>query len=121
MLSLKHMNKLPLIVMALLVPSLISVINTPMRKSLLKELTTNKKWMINFVVIILFTAVIYYLNHHSKTMKHTKEEKKELEKHIEAIKKALLALVIALLVHFRLSIAPFWIVFFLAYYFDGWI
>ena len=51
MLSLKHMNKLPLIVMVLLVPSLISVINTPMRKSLLKELTTNKKWMINFVVV----------------------------------------------------------------------
>ena len=121
MLSLKNINKIPLIVMAMLVPSVISVINNPMRKSLLKELTTNKSWMIHFMIIIIFTAVIYYLNNSSQKMKHTEEEKKELKKHIEAIKKALLALVIALLVHFRLSIAPFWIVFFLAYYFDGWI
>ena len=121
MLSLKHIDKLPIIVIAFLIPSLISAINTPMKKSLFRELIQSKKWVIHFIVIVIFTIVIYYLNNRSKSMKHTEKEKKELKKHIEAIKKAILALVIALLVHFQSSLLPFWIVFILAYYFDGWV
>ena len=116
MLSLKHINKIPLIVLAFLIPSLISAINTPIKKSLFKELIESKRWVINFIVIVIFTIVIYYLNDRSKSMEHTEEEKEELKKHIEAIKKAILALVIALLVHFQSSLLPYWVVFVLAYY-----
>ena len=39
----------------------------------------------------------------------------------EALKKALLAFIIALFAEVGLTIAPFWLVFTLAYYMDGWI
>tara|TARA_B100000927_G_scaffold290311_2_gene288828 strand:+ start:4217 stop:4585 length:369 start_codon:yes stop_codon:yes gene_type:complete len=118
----ENLDKIPIIVILFLIPNFLHVLKNSNRKSLLKELTDNKMWVINFIIILLFTGVIYYLNKKIENRKDNNEEDKILiKKHLEAIKKAILALVIALLVHFRLTIAPFWFVFFLAYYFEGWV
>ena len=77
------------------------------------ELIDNKRWLINFGVIILFIGYIVYTIRNDNS-----DDSRRLK---EALKKALLAFIIALFAEVGLTIAPFWLVFTLAYYMDGWI
>ena len=82
-------------------------------RSKLLELISNRRWLINFLIIILFIGYIIY---------ETKNDmSKDSEKTKEALKRAILAFMIALFAEVGLTIAPFWLVFTLAYYMDGWI
>ena len=77
------------------------------------ELIENKRWLINFGVIIVFIGYIVYTVRNDNS-----DDSRKLK---EALKKALLAFIIALFAEIGLTIAPFWLVFTLAYYMDGWI
>jgi hypothetical protein len=76
------------------------------------KIFTRKSWLINFISIILF--IIYII--HS-----TKENTKENIQTRNALKKAIIAFIIALFTEISLTIAPFWFVFIVAYYLDNWI
>jgi len=82
-------------------------------RSKLEELVTNKRWLINFIIIMVFVGYIVYVTKNDNS--------DDAEKTKEALKKALLAFMIALFAEFGLTIAPFWLVFTLAYYMEGWI
>ena len=77
------------------------------------ELIDNKRWLINFGVIILFIGYIVYTIRNDN-----RDDSRRLK---EDLKKALLAFIIGLFSEVGLTIAPFWLVFTLAYYMDGWI
>ena len=76
------------------------------------ELINDKSWMRNFLLIIVFCSYTAY--------KYDKSDA-ESEKILSALKKAILAFIIALLSKFDLTIAPFWLVFVLAVYLEDWI
>tara|TARA_B100001989_G_C24457511_1_gene422372 strand:- start:45 stop:362 length:318 start_codon:yes stop_codon:yes gene_type:complete len=79
----------------------------------IKELFTNKRWVINFSMIIAFIVYIFYITYNSNNP--------ESERLKTALKKAIVALLIAIFAELGLTIAPFWLVFVLAYYLEGWI
>tara|TARA_Y100001970_G_C14201055_1_gene841102 strand:- start:159 stop:476 length:318 start_codon:yes stop_codon:yes gene_type:complete len=79
----------------------------------IKELFTNKRWVINFSMIIAFIIYIFYVTYNNNSS--------ESERLKTAIKKAIVALLIAVFAELGLTIAPFWLVFVLAYYLEGWI
>tara|TARA_Y100001968_G_C18799282_1_gene454834 strand:- start:9 stop:326 length:318 start_codon:yes stop_codon:yes gene_type:complete len=79
----------------------------------IKELFTNKRWVINFSMIIAFIIYIFYVTYNNNSS--------ESERLKTAIKKAIVALLIAIFAELGLTIAPFWLVFVLAYYLEGWI
>lgn len=70
------------------------------------KLITNKSWGINLLLIIVFCY--YGLTN--------KEETKDSEKYKEAIRTAILGVIIAILAYLDLTIAPFWIIFVSSYY-----
>ena len=77
------------------------------------ELLSEKRWIINVLLIIGFIAYIIY---------STKgDDSDDAKKTQEALKKAIIAFIIALFAELGLTIAPFWWVFVLAYYMEGWI
>lgn len=80
----------------------------------LYELVTNKVWMINFIVILCFIAYIHFIE-----LPNIKDDEKK-EKIAESIKRAVIALIIAILAELNLSIAPFWVVFVFSYFMHGW-
>ena len=79
----------------------------------LKELLSNKSWLIQVFIIILFTIWISYT--------HKDSDKEESKNYIESIKRALVGFIIAIFAELGLTIAPFWFIFVLSYYFNGWI
>ena len=83
------------------------------------ELLNNKRWLINMLGIVIFTIYLYYsLSDHTKL---SEEELKNRERLMEAYKRGLVALLIAILAEVGLTIAPFWIIFTLSYYMQGWV
>ena len=79
----------------------------------IKELISNKRWLVNFSMIIAFTIYIIYSTHY--------DESEESQKVKSALNKAILAFIIAIFAEMGLTIAPFWLVFVLSYYLEGWI
>ena len=77
------------------------------------EMVKDKRWLINFLVIVAFIIYSIYETRNEED-EHSKKTK-------EALKKAIIAFLIALLAELGLTIAPFWLIFVLAYYMDGWI
>ena len=71
----------------------------------LYELIRNPIWMINFIVILCFIAYIHFIE-----LPNIKDDEKK-EKLAESMKRAVIALIIAVLAELNLSIAPFWVVF----------
>ena len=67
---------------------------------------------INLAVIIIFSLVMIL---------YKTENKEEYERRIDALKKAIFGLLIAVLAHIGMPIGPFWIIFFIAYHLDGWV
>ena len=78
------------------------------------ELIKNPVWMINFIVILCFIAYIHFIE-----LPNIKDDEKK-EKIAESIKRAVIALIIAILAELNLSIAPFWVVFVFSYFMHGW-
>jgi len=78
------------------------------RLPLAKELLNDKAFLSNFVIMVFFIIYIFvfHFNEHNK---------------IKAIKKGFVAFIIALMVHFKLIFAPFWIVFFIVCYLKEWV
>ena len=78
------------------------------KMDLAKELLDDKAFLSGFVFMSFFIiyVFVFHFNDHDK---------------IEAIKKAFVAFMIALMVHFKFIFAPFWIVFFLVAYLKEWV
>ena len=75
------------------------------------KLFKRKTWLVNFIIIAGFSAYVMSLQGHDE----------ETEKVKDAARKGMLAFIIALMAHLELTIAPFWIVFVLAYYLQGYV
>lgn len=69
----------------------------------LLNLFKNIRWLIHFIILIIFLIYIRFFNANNIDL-------------INASKKAILALVIAIFAYLDMTIAPFWIVFVLAYF-----
>jgi uncharacterized membrane protein YiaA len=79
------------------------------------KLFKNRAWVINFVIMLAFSAYLI-LDKPKDSLSN-----QEYDLRIEALKKAIFGFIIALMVHFRMVIAPFWIIFFIGYYLNGWV
>ena len=64
----------------------------------------------------MIIAFILYITYN--TQYDNSEESKKVK---TALKKAILAFIIAIFAEMGLTIAPFWLVFVLSYYLEGWI
>jgi hypothetical protein len=82
------------------------------RKKEIIKLIKNPKWFINLLIIIFFCiySIEFKRDHSADTLRLQ-----------GAIRKGILAFIIAILAHLELTIAPFWIVFALAYYSEGYV
>ena len=78
------------------------------------ELIRNPVWMINFIVILCFIAYIHFIE-----LPSIKDNEKK-EKVAVSMKRAIIALIIAILAELKLSIAPFWVVFVFSYFMHDW-
>ena len=79
-----------------------------------KNLILNMEFGINFLFIIVFIVWI-------GALKKFKNDKKEKAKAKESLKKATIAFIIGLFGELHLIHQPFWLIFILAYYMDGWV
>ena len=79
----------------------------------LMKLFKNKYWFINFLIIIFFS--IYIIKFGAGKNQADRQRLKD------SIRKGLLALIIGIFAHLHLTIAPFWIVFALSYYSEGFV
>jgi len=75
------------------------------------ELFGSWSWLVNFIIITVFSAYVMSIQGHGE----------EIEKVKDAARKGMLAFLIAIMAHLELTIAPFWIVFVLAYYLHGYV
>ena len=73
-----------------------------------KQMFRNQSWSWNFLLILCFSIYILF---HDKERENVKE----------ATKKAIIAFIIAIFSELHLTIAPFWLVFLVSYFFEGWI
>ena len=78
---------------------------------LLKKLFTNASWVINLAIVIIFSSYMIHTSGNDLNGKRIKD----------AIKKGILALIVAIIAQLDLTIAPFWIVFTLAVSFEGYV
>ena len=79
-----------------------------------RQLINNNNWIMNLGIIILFTVYIMYKDPDSDI-----ENKEEIEHQQDAVKKAILAFIIAFFDSLDLIIGPFWVVFVISYYLNG--
>ena len=77
------------------------------------ELITTRRWWMNMIYVILFSVYIMHTTKYDTTKEATQVK--------EALKKAIIALVIANLAELGLTITPFWLVFVVAFYLEGWV
>lgn len=76
-------------------------------------LITTPRWVINVIIIILF---IFWTYHETKY-----DDTETAERIIDSLKKSIIAFIIALLAELGLTITPFWLIFMISYYLEGWI
>ena len=107
------MNAKMIAVLAVAVLTLRAGFTVPKARAKGIEMLKDKRWLINFLVIVAFIIYSIYETRN--------EEDERSKKTKEALKKAIIAFLIALLAELGLTIAPFWLIFVLAYYMDGWI
>ncbi len=77
------------------------------------DLFKDKKWFMHFLVLVGFSLYILKFYHG--------DEPEKDERLKESVKKGIFAFIIALLSEAGLSIAPFWAVFVVSYFLDGWV
>lgn len=103
-------------VITLIVITMYSVIKKG-KHTLIINLLKNKKWLLNFSAILIWSLYILFLNNED----YDKEYQKTIQKLKIAVKKSLIAFIIAFLAFLDLTIAPYWLVFTFAYYTEDWI
>ena len=85
------------------------------KTSELYKFFTNTKTIGQLCLIVVWCYLIYrFVNTHPKDKKHSAKLQ-------EATKKAILALLIAFFARIDLVIAPFWLVWLIAYYLEDWV
>jgi|TARA_R110002074_G_scaffold63658_3_gene152480 amino acid permease len=85
------------------------------KTSELYKFFTNTKTVGQLCVIVVWCYLIYrFVKTHPKDKKHSAKLQ-------EATKKAILALIIAFFARVNLVIAPFWLVWLIAYYLEDWV
>ena len=85
------------------------------KTSELYKFFTNTKMIGQLCIIIVWCYLIYrFVKTHPKDEKRTKKLQ-------EATKKAMLALLIAFFARIDLVIAPFWLIWLIAYYLEDWV
>ena len=85
------------------------------KTSELYKFFTNAKTIGQLCVIVVWCYLIYrFVKTHPKDKKHSAKLQ-------EATKKAILALIIAFFARVNLVIAPFWLVWLIAYYLEDWV
>jgi amino acid permease len=85
------------------------------KTSELYKFFTNTKTVGQLCVIVVLCYLIYrFVKTHPKDKKHSAKLQ-------EATKKAILALIIAFFARVNLVIAPFWLVWLIAYYLEDWV
>ena len=83
------------------------------KREKIMELINNRNLLINLVIIICFIVYTEVSTYNNKS-----DESKKIK---SALKKAIIALIIAVFAEIGLTIAPFWLVFVLAYYMEDWV
>ncbi len=105
-------NNYELFLISCVILMTIYVIISTGKHNQLYELFTNKKWFINFVIMVIFCVYI---------LKSYQTDNKKKEKNVKtAVKKAIVAFIIAIYAELRLSIAPFWTIFIISYFLENW-
>lgn len=105
------MDKKFIIVIIIVLITLNAGYSKPRSRRIFIELIYNKRWLINMLFIIIFIIYIIYIiksdKHHDNNIKL-----------VESLEKAIIALIIGLFAELGLTIAPFWLIFALAYFMD---
>jgi hypothetical protein len=85
----------------------------------LYKLFTDKRWVINFLILVAFSIYIYYETSNKKNK--TNKEIEDMIKTRASLKKAIFGFTIAIFAELGLTIAPFWLIFTASYYLNDWI
>jgi hypothetical protein len=101
-----------LIICIVIILSLVIGLNHNHSKVKMKEIVTRPSWIIGMTIIIIFILYILF------TAKHL--GKFEKNRVLESLKKAIIAIIIAFCAESSLTISPFWIVFVISYFMEGW-
>jgi cytochrome bd-type quinol oxidase subunit 2 len=90
-----------------------AVLKNPERLDILKELSTNKAFLAQLVIIIGFCIFIFFQHDGPDNQFGTETDKVK-----QATKHALIAFIIGILGELGLKVSHFWLVFIVAYYLD---
>ena len=77
------------------------------------ELLNTGEWKLDFLFIVLFCSYIFYSTKNSKDINDIRRR--------DALKKSIIAFIIAIFAELGLTIATFWLVFTFSFYMEGWI
>ena len=83
------------------------------------DLISNNRYMIHLFIIFAFTYYICKMNGYGILSEH--KDHINLNKLKEACKKAIFGYIIAVLAYFHITLAAYWAIFIVAYFFDGFI
>ena len=101
-------------ILVLLVSILINIFSSKSKLKLIYEFNTRFK--IQFLIIILWSSYVFYLNNMFKIYDTNYNEKAK-----SATKHAIIALTISLCEHFDLSIQIYWIIWIVSFFLDDWV
>jgi putative effector of murein hydrolase len=90
------------------------VVFSSTRKNALLELLDDKHTLVNFATMFIFIGYMLYSFH----LDPKNEDNNRIK---DALKKAIVAFVIAIFSKIDLIFAPFWFVWLIAYYLDNWV
>ena len=91
------------------ISTLVAALGNSKTRKRIQNLITKPHWIIGIIIIICFSLYIEYIS------RDTIEEK---QKKNDALKKAMIALIIAIFAELSLTIVPFWLVFIFSYYIE---
>tara|TARA_B100001063_G_scaffold247188_1_gene291133 strand:+ start:6555 stop:6914 length:360 start_codon:yes stop_codon:yes gene_type:complete len=111
-----HKNKNGVILFSVICISTILKLKTNNELSLLYDLFANPHWLFHTIAIIIFS--IWILKYDGVGVFH---EKKHLERAKDAVKKAVIAFIIALCAYLDISTVVFWFVWGAGYYLSNWV
>jgi len=97
----------------LLAAIIFMVVGTMMKNTQTKHLmhiVSQPFWLVNLVLVAAFCFYVYAMAPHSKTTNSLKD----------AASKGIVAMVIGLMSEAGISVGPFWVIFTLAFFLDGW-
>ena len=114
----KSLNKY-IVLVSLITLTIRATFKSKVGRDKLYELFTNKRWVINFLILVAFSIYIYLETNNTKNK--TKKEIEDMISTRASLKKALFGFTIAIFAELGLTIAPFWLIFTASYYLHDWI